>query len=134
MSKHVVEEVADFMEGGGQFFPLDTDPSVLSAEVRQFLDRAQEEYRETFMASYPTVNIPEALDGFIDLAYVAFTGAIRLVGPEKAAAAWDAVSDANLAKVDGRHGEPIINEQTGKIGKPEGWTAPDIAAIVWDLD
>lgn len=128
-TKHFVEDVANFMELGGQHFPLNTDHSITHREISPFLDRAAEEYRETFLASF-NPNLPEVLDGFIDLAYVAITGAIRVVGPEKAAAAWDAVVDANLAKVDGRHGEPIINEKTGKIGKPEGWTAPDIEEIV----
>lgn len=130
MSNHPIPSVAQFMHLGGQEFPADTDRSIRPNDVRPFLDRLQEEYTETFMASMTSVDIPEALDGFIDSAYVAMTGAIRLVGPEKARAAWDAVVDANLAKVDGRHGPVVKDPVTGKIGKPEGWTAPDIEAIV----
>lgn len=135
---HPVNDVAFFMHLGGQAFPEDTDRSITPADIRKFLARLDEEFIETHNAAHwreapgadAAVNIPEALDGFIDAAYVALTGAIRLVGPRKAAKAWDAVVDANLAKVDGRFGPPIINEETGKIGKPAGWTAPDIEAIV----
>ena len=58
------------------------------------------------------------------------TGAIRKAGATKAALAWEAILDANLAKVDGRHGPVVRNEETGKIEKPEGWTAPDIEKIL----
>ena len=128
---HPIDNVASFMVLGGQHFPNDTDRSISKGSVRKFIDRIDEEVNETISATYnDPVNIPEALDGAIDTAYVAMTLAIRLVGPLKARKAWDAVVDANLAKVDGRYGDPIINPDTGKIGKPEGWTAPDIEAIV----
>lgn len=130
---HPVNEIAFFMHLGGQSFPADTDRDITRADIDKFIVRIQEEVSETVDATYAPAdgpNIPEALDGAIDTAYVALTLAIRLVGAKKAAQAWDAVVDANLAKVDGRHGPSIINPKTGKIGKPEGWTAPDIKKIV----
>lgn len=128
---HPINHVARFMYLGGQAFPDDTDRNISREEIEKFLTRMEEEVYETVSATYDEpVNIPEVLDGAIDTAYVALTLAIRLVGPAKARRAWDAVVDANLAKVDGRHGPAIINPETGKIGKPEGWTAPDIEAIV----
>lgn len=132
MSKHPVDLVAEFMKLGGQHFPDDTDYSITAEEIEPFLGRTEEEVQETISATYADYSpkIAEVLDGFVDTAYVALTGAIRLVGPEKAKAAWDAVVDANLAKVDGRYGPAIIDPDTGKIGKPKGWTAPDIEAIV----
>ena len=128
---HPIDNVASFMILGGQTVPYNTDRDISKGEIRRFIDRIDEEVNETICATYDDpVNIPEALDGAIDTAYVAMTLAIRLVGPEKARKAWDAVVDANLAKVDGRYGDPILNPDTGKIGKPEGWTAPDIEAII----
>jgi predicted HAD superfamily Cof-like phosphohydrolase len=128
---HPIDNVASFMILGGQYFPNDTDRDISKSDIRKFIERIDEEVEETYFASARNeIQIAEALDGAIDTAYVAMTLAIRLVGPLKARKAWDAVVDANLAKVDGRYGDPIINPDTGKIGKPEGWTAPDIEAIV----
>ena len=128
---HPIDNVASFMVLGGQYFPNDTDRDISKSDIRKFIERIDEEVEETYFASARNeIQIAEALDGAIDTAYVAMTLAIRLVGPLKARKAWDAVVDANLAKVDGRYGDPIINPDTGKIGKPEGWTAPDIEAIV----
>ena len=133
-------DIAFFMYLGKQYFPMDTDHEITFGQISRFIDRVHEEVTETWDAAgtsedspnAPVKNLPEVLDGFIDTAYVALTGAIRLVGPEKAARAWDAVVDANLSKVDRRYGAPIINEETGKIGKPEGWKAPDIEGIVYE--
>lgn len=128
---HPIDNVASFMDLGGQYFPNDTDRDISKSDIRKFIERIDEEVEETYFASARNeIQIAEALDGAIDTAYVAMTLAIRLVGPLKARKAWDAVVDANLAKVDGRYGDPILNPKTGKIGKPEGWTAPDIEAIV----
>ena len=129
---HPIDNVASFMVLGGQYFPNDTDRDIQRTDIRKFVDRIDEEVEETFEATFAheEIEFAEVLDGAIDTAYVAMTLAIRLVGPLKARKAWDAVVDANLAKVDGRYGDPIINPDTGKIGKPEGWTAPDIEAIV----
>ena len=135
---HPVEAIASFMSLGGQTVPDDVDTSITPEEILPFIDRVDEESDETFVASgytyepvdHGSIDMPEVLDGFIDTAYAALTGAIRVVGVDKAKAAWDAVVDANLSKVDGRYGAPIINPETGKIGKPEGWIAPDIEAII----
>lgn len=129
---HPIDNIATFMVLGGQTAPRDTDRTITGTEFNQFIDRIVEEVNETAFSNNHTdgIDFPEALDGAIDTAYVALTLAIRLVGANKAREAWDAVVDANLAKVDTRHGAPIINPETGKIGKPKGWTAPDIEAIV----
>lgn len=136
---HPVEAIASFMSLGGQTVPDDVDRGILPFEIEQFLDRVDEEALEVFDAGDldhqffrrdPIIDHAEVLDGFIDIAYAALTGAVRVAGVDKAKAAWDAVVDANLSKVDGRYGPPIINPETGKIGKPEGWIAPDIEAII----
>ena len=130
---HPVLAVARFMELGGQEFPEDTDESMTWQDLKPFLARVKEEVQEIKDSRCCDTDFVghEALDGFIDVAYAALTGAVRLVGREKAALAWDMVVDANLAKVDGRYGPSVINEETGKIGKPEGWQAPDIKEMMW---
>jgi Phosphoribosyl-ATP pyrophosphohydrolase. len=147
---HPIEDIARFMKLGGQAVPDNIDREITTKELCDFLDRIQEEVDETFEAfgnrgpDFEEINkafgLPEStlihhdfaevLDGFIDTAYVALTGAIRIAGAAKAAQAWDAVVDANLSKVDGRFGPPILNQFTGKIEKPEGWVAPDIEGII----
>lgn len=136
----MIKSVAEFMRLGGQVVPDDVDFAISSAELSQFVSRILEEVQETLNALTvrgddaeiidTDVDFVEALDGFIDTAYVALTGAIRLAGEANAQRAWDAVVDANLSKVDGRFGEPII-DSSGKIRKPEGWVAPDIEEIIW---
>lgn len=136
---HPVTAIAEFMSLGGQTVPEDVDFAISPREINQFIDRVDEEATETFdaagMVGYieqGSVAIDHAgvLDGFIDAAYAALTGAIRVAGVEKATAAWDAVVDANLSKVDGRFGPAVIDPVTNKIGKPEGWIAPDIDGII----
>lgn len=138
------EPIARFMQVGGQEVPSEPDWYPNPLEIDKFIMRAEEEldelgeavfggsedltaaeYGETFC-----VDVPEAVDAWLDLAYVAFTGALSIAGLEKTQAAWDAIVDANLAKIDGRHGDVVVNEETGKIGKPKGWTAPDIEEIL----
>ncbi|MDK6943973.1 hypothetical protein QP251_13955, partial [Enterococcus faecalis] len=73
---------------------------------------------------------PGAVDGFLDTAYVAITGAIRIAGVEKARECWEAIMRANTSKIDGTYGETITDPKTGKILKPKGWKAPDIKGIL----
>lgn len=122
--------IATFMKMGGQTVPDDYDPAMFQREVTKFVDRVQEEVDEAHDA-IADLDDAAAVDAFLDMAYTAFTGAIRIAGKHKAAAAWLAVCDANLSKVDGRYGPPILDPYTGKIGKPEGWTAPDIEGILY---
>lgn len=136
---HPVFQVAQFMQLGGQTVPSDVDFDIDPEELNKFIIRVDEEIGETYEAADVNsiyegtpykVDHAEVLDGFIDIAYVALSGAIRLAGLTKARVAWDLVVDANLSKVDGRFGPPIIDPVTDKIGKPEGWKAPDIEGII----
>lgn len=141
----MIKDIAEFMTLGGQTVPEDVDETLTTEELLLFGERVNEELEETWDAigyfndywgfyeireDLPPRDIPEVVDGFLDIAYVAMTGAIRVAGAEKARLCWEAICDANLAKVDGRHGPKIQNPETGKIEKPEGWTAPDIAGIL----
>lgn len=141
---HPISQVAKFMKLGGQFVPEDTDREISGLEVNAFAGRAYEELFELFSAievldgndhhlgiktELSDSDIAECLDAAIDLAYVSFTLALRLVGEEKATEAWDAVAKANLSKVDGSLG-PVRRDESGKIMKPEGFKHPDIEKIV----
>lgn len=97
-------------------------------ELQHFVHRVSEEVQETTEAINNT-DLPETLDGFIDIAYSAITGAIAAVGWQAAYAAWNAVCEANLRKVDGTHGALVVDETTGKVKKPEGWEPPNIAYL-----
>lgn len=126
--QHPTEQVAKFMEEGGQTVPLTTDYTVAN-EFGDYAQRVQDEVDELTEAMKDQ-DVPEMLDALIDTAYVALSGAVRLVGKQKAHAAWNAVSKANWRKVNGDLGPVVRDEETGKILKPEGWWAPDIESIV----
>lgn len=124
---HPIDTVAQFMFLGDQL-PENHDP-----DLNDFLERTSEELAETLEA---VEEDDEAgiLDGFLDIAYAALTGAVAAAGgPMEARLAWDAVVDANLSKVDGRLG-PVRKNKCGKVLKPEGFEAPDIQKILDDPD
>lgn len=123
-----IVDVAKFMYLGGQTVPNDVDPDA-DQELFQFIERVLSEVEETQLGVLLSVD-DEIVDGFLDIAYAAMTGAIRKAGAKKARLAWEAICDANLAKVDGRYGPVVRDEETGKILKPEGWVAPDIEGIL----
>lgn len=67
-------------------------------------------------------NLPEVVDGCLDVIYVAL-GTLVACGldGESVEALWQAVQTSNMAKEGG------ATRDDGKILKPEGWTPPDIA-------
>ena len=121
-------EIAEFMRAGGQKVPTTPEKSV-PKDVDRFVDRVREEVIETTTA-YFMADKPEVVDGFLDTAYVALTGAIRVAGEKKARECWEAIMRANTSKIDGTYGPTVRDEHTGKILKPEGWTAPNIEGIL----
>ena len=66
-------------------------------------------------------NLPKCADALVDDLYVTF-GALLAMGID-VWPLWRAVHRANMAKVGG----PVVN---GKQMKPEGWTPPDIDALL----
>lgn len=129
-TKDVFEEIAEFMRAGGQYVApapcMSASPSVTS-----FMGRVSEEVAETEEA-WMMNDVPGVVDGFLDTAYVALTGAIHTAGVDKARECWDAIVRANTSKIDGTYGPVVKDPDTGKILKPVGWTAPDIGAILYD--
>ena len=55
-------------------------------------------------------------------------GAIRAAGWD-GEAAWKEVMDTNFAKIDAETGK-VIKRSDGKVLKPVGWTAPQLAQFV----
>lgn len=122
------DEIALFMQAGNQTVP--SRPELLVADdVSLYISRVREEVEETVDAFYLDTTA-EVVDGFLDTAYVAITGAIRVAGVKKARECWEAILRANTSKIDGTYGETVTDPVTGKILKPEGWKAPDIKGIL----
>lgn len=109
-----------------------TTPAIRRAELRANL--IMEETFETVMSLTghkiyfdwgPAVDDPDligAIDGLIDLLYVTYGTALEMgIDLEPF---WDEVHAANMRKVNG----PV--REDGKMLKPEGWVAPDIAGVL----
>lgn len=69
----------------------------------------------------------EQLDALVDILVVTL-GAIRAAGWD-GEAAWKEVMDTNFAKVDPETGK-VRKREDGKVLKPEGWKAPELAQFV----
>jgi predicted HAD superfamily Cof-like phosphohydrolase len=102
----------------------DQPPSVENYEM--YLDLIDEEYIELQKAlrKHDTV---EQLDALVDILVVTM-GAIRAAGWDSEAA-WNEVMRTNFAKVDPTTGK-VIKRADGKVLKPEGWSAPQLAQFV----
>ena len=68
----------------------------------------------------------EQLDALIDILVVTI-GAIHSMGAD-AEGAWKEVMRTNFAKIDKETGK-VRKREDGKVLKPVGWTAPDLAPL-----
>jgi predicted HAD superfamily Cof-like phosphohydrolase len=102
----------------------DQEPN--EANYRMYLALIQEEYQELQDAvkAYDKV---EQLDALIDILVVTM-GAIRAAGWD-GEAAWKEVMDTNFAKIDPETGK-VRKREDGKVLKPEGWKAPELAKFI----
>lgn len=66
-------------------------------------------------------------DALADLIYVCIGMALEFGIPLEAV--WNEVQRSNMAKVDPATGK-VRKREDGKVLKPEGWTPPDIAAVL----
>ena len=125
--KETPHRIAYFMKAGKQLVP--ETPQVPSPEVHEMrLSLINEEVTE-LQDAYAAGDIPEIVDAGIDLAIVALGAALDAAPAQAVLLCLKAVLTANEAKVDPETGELTLRED-GKIGKPEGWESPDIAAIL----
>ena len=69
----------------------------------------------------------EQLDALVDILVVTI-GAIRAAGWD-GEAAWNEVMKTNFAKINADTGK-VIKRADGKVLKPEGWSAPQLAQFV----
>ncbi len=102
----------------------DQEPS--KANYKMYLDLIREETDELEEAIQDNDKV-EQLDALIDILVVTM-GAVRAAGWD-GEAAWREVMDTNFAKIDPDTGK-VIKRADGKVLKPEGWKAPQLAQFI----
>lgn len=114
---------ARFMMACGQ---TTTEPNTKQSDM--YLELIKEEGEELVVA-LAECDVVEELDAIIDLLVViigyGLSRGFPMVG------AWDEVLRSNMAKIDPLTGT-VRKREDGKILKPAGWTAPDIARVIAD--
>ena len=104
----------------------DQEPSV--DNYAMYLDLITEEYEELKDALIANDRV-EQLDALVDILVVTM-GAIRAGGFD-GEGAWKEVMRTNFAKIDAATGK-VRKREDGKVLKPEGWKAPELAQFVGD--
>ena len=102
----------------------DQEPS--EANYKMYLDLIREETDELEEAIIDNDRV-EQLDALVDILVVTM-GAIRAAGWD-GEGAWKEVMDTNFAKINPETGK-VIKREDGKVLKPEGWKAPELAKFV----
>lgn len=102
----------------------DQAPSI--ENYAMYLDLITEEYDELREAIIEN-NRVEQLDALIDILVVTI-GAIRAGGFD-GEGAWQEVMNTNFAKINPETGK-VIKREDGKVLKPEGWKAPELAPFL----
>ena len=91
-----------------------------------YLDLIREETDELEEAIQDNDKV-EQLDALIDILVVTM-GAVRAAGWD-GEGAWKEVMDTNFAKIDPTTNK-VIKREDGKVLKPEGWKAPQLAQFI----
>ena len=104
----------------------DQEPS--EANYKMYLDLIREETGELEEALIDNDKV-EQLDALVDILVVTM-GAIRAAGWD-GEGAWKEVMDTNFAKIDPDTGK-VRKREDGKVLKPEGWKAPELAKFIGD--
>ena len=102
----------------------DQEPS--EANYDMYLSLIAEEYNELADAIAADDKV-EQLDALVDILVVTM-GAIRAGGFD-GEGAWREVMATNFAKIDPDTGK-VRKREDGKVLKPEGWRAPELAQFV----
>ena len=102
----------------------DQEPS--EANYKMYLSLIDEEVAELVEAVAADDKV-EQLDALVDILVVTM-GAVRAAGWD-GEAAWREVMDTNFAKIDPDTGK-VRKREDGKVLKPEGWKAPELAQFV----
>ena len=93
---------------------------------KMYLSLVDEEMDELLEAVAANDKV-EQLDALVDILVVTM-GAIRAAGWD-GEGAWKEVMDTNFAKIDPDTGK-VRKREDGKVLKPEGWKAPQLAQFV----
>ena len=102
------------------------DQPANEANYNMYLSLIDEEVSELVDAVAANDKV-EQLDALIDILVVTM-GAVRAAGWD-GEAAWKEVMDTNFAKIDPDTGK-VRKREDGKVLKPEGWKAPELAQFV----
>lgn len=95
-------------------------------QVALYANLIDEEVRE-FNEAYKQYDHKEMLDALIDIIVVT-TGAIHSMGAD-AEGAWKEVMQTNFNKIDKETGK-VRKREDGKVLKPLGWKAPELAQFL----
>jgi len=104
------------------------DQPASEANYKMYLDLIREETDELEEAIQDNDKV-EQLDALVDILVVTM-GAIRAAGWD-GEGAWKEVMDTNFAKIDADTGK-VRKREDGKVLKPEGWKAPELARFIND--
>ncbi len=102
------------------------DQPASEANYKMYLSLIDEEVGELEEAVMADDRV-EQLDALVDILVVTM-GAIRAGGFD-GEGAWKEVMDTNFAKIDAETGK-VRKREDGKVLKPEGWKAPELARFV----
>ena len=126
--KRLLDDVAAFHRACD--VPVVAKPTLAQPE-RMFLrvNLIEEEVNHELVPALYSGNMTDIADALADSIYVIVGTALEYGIPLDKV--WEAVQKANMAKVDPVTGK-VHKRADGKVLKPEGWTPPDIAAVLGD--
>ena len=107
-------------------FAVSCDQEPSPENYKMYLDLIEEEFGELQDAVMLEDKV-EQLDALVDILVVTM-GAIRAAG-WNGKGAWKEVMKTNFAKIDPSTGK-VTKREDGKVLKPEGWVAPDLAKFL----
>ena len=107
-------------------FATACDQPASPENYKMYLGLVDEEYGELVEAVIADDKV-EQLDALVDILVVTM-GAIRAAGWD-GEAAWKEVMDTNFAKIDPTTSK-VIKREDGKVLKPQGWKAPQLAQFI----
>ena len=92
-----------------------------------YVNLIDEEYNDELKQAIANNDPIETLDALIDILVVTI-GAIHSMGAD-GEGAWKEVMKTNFAKIDPVT-DKVRKREDGKVLKPEGWTAPELAQFL----
>ncbi len=121
--RSAIEDVAKFHDAAN-ITECATTPALTRRVLRW---RLLKEEIDELEAAIMNNDLPEVADAYADIVYIVLGSALVHIGKERFIKVWDEVQRSNMAKcTNGK----IVMREDGKVLKPEGWTPPDIAAIL----